>query len=137
MYVPLGVTASDSQNTLAQSAQKGKEFKAISFRMEKEREIVPQKLTWAASCLALFLLSSFPTLAQRAEKEARAVGSPYVELDSWIYPAIERLAALGRIHTEFLGMRPWTRLECARLVQEAEDGIDAGGSGSDQMEGLQ
>src|SRR5262249_2908745 len=65
------------------------------------------------------------------------VGSPYVELDSWIYPAIERLAALGRIHTEFLGMRPWTRLECARLVQEAEDGIDAGGSGSDQMEGLQ
>ena len=49
------------------------------------------------------------------------VGSPYVELDSWIYPAIERLAALGYIQDEFLGLRPWTRVECARLVQEGGD----------------
>jgi hypothetical protein len=54
----------------------------------------------------------------------RRVGSPYVELDSWIYPAIERLAALGYIQDEFLGMRPWTRVECARLVQQAGDLID-------------
>jgi len=52
-------------------------------------------------------------------------GSPYVQLDSWIYPAIERLAAFGYIQTEFLGMRPWTRLECARLVEEAGDRIRA------------
>jgi len=49
----------------------------------------------------------------------RDLGSAYVPLDSWIYPALERLAALGYIHTEFLGMRPWTRNECARLVEEA------------------
>ncbi len=55
----------------------------------------------------------------------RIVGSPYVELDSWTYPAIERLAALGYIQDEFLGMRPWTRIECARLVQEAGDLIDS------------
>ena len=54
----------------------------------------------------------------------RRVGSPYVELDSWIYPAIERLAALGNIQDEFLGMRPWTRVECARLVQQAGDLIE-------------
>jgi len=57
-----------------------------------------------------------------------SLGSPYVELDSWIYPAIERLSALGYIHTEFLGMRPWTRLECARLIQGIGDEIDSGGS---------
>ncbi len=49
------------------------------------------------------------------------VGSPYVALDSWIYPALERLAALGYIQTAALGIRPWTRLECARLVGEASE----------------
>lgn len=47
------------------------------------------------------------------------MGSPYVPLDSWIYPALERLAALGYVKTVSLGMRPWTRLECARLLSEA------------------
>ncbi len=47
------------------------------------------------------------------------MGSPYVPLDSWIYPALERLAALGYVQTAMLGLRPWTRLECARLVSEA------------------
>ena len=46
-------------------------------------------------------------------------GSPYVPLDSWIYPAFDRLAALGYVDSGFLGMRPWTRLECARLLNEA------------------
>ena len=59
-----------------------------------------------------------------------SAGSPYVELDSWIYPAIERLAALGYIHSEYLGMRPWTRIECAQLVQEAGDAIRADASAS-------
>jgi hypothetical protein len=54
---------------------------------------------------------------------SRSRGSPYVELDSWIYPALERLAALGYINNEFLAMRPWTRLECAELVEEAGDNL--------------
>lgn len=49
------------------------------------------------------------------------MGSPYVPLDSWIYPALERLAALGYVKTASLGIRPWTRLECARLVGEASE----------------
>jgi len=60
-----------------------------------------------------------------AHSKIPSIGSPYVELDSWIYPAIERLAALGYIHAEFLGMRPWTRIECARLVQEADDKLNS------------
>lgn len=75
--------------------------------------------------------------AQAADDKPRSVGSPYVELDSWIYPAIERLAALGYIHTEFLGMRPWTRIECARLVQDAGEVIDSSGSNPGQASELQ
>ncbi|HYA23189.1 MAG TPA: capsule assembly Wzi family protein [Terriglobales bacterium] len=49
------------------------------------------------------------------------MGSPYVPLDSWIYPALERLAALGYVKTASLGMRPWTRIECTRLLGEASE----------------
>ena len=57
----------------------------------------------------------------RGEVGARNQGSPYVPLDSWVYPAFEKLAALGYIHSEILGLRPWTRAECARLLDEAGD----------------
>jgi len=64
-----------------------------------------------------------------AEGKSPALGSPYIELDSWIYPAIERLTSLGYIRNAFLGMKPWTRLECAFLVLEAERAIEyEGGS---------
>src|SRR5450756_679496 len=35
--------------------------------------------------------------------------SRYIPLDSWVYPAMLRLDALGMIDDLFLGMRPWTR----------------------------
>ncbi len=69
-------------------------------------------------------------------RPSTSVGSPYVELDSWIYPAIERLAALGYIHSEYLDMRPWTRIECAHLVEDAGDEIRAEAGVSDQVEEL-
>lgn len=55
----------------------------------------------------------------QALHKTRVMGSPYVPLDSWVYPALERLAALGYIQSESLSIRPWTRLECARLLTEA------------------
>ncbi len=54
---------------------------------------------------------------------AKYMGSAYVPLDSWIYPALERLAALGYINSAISDMRPWTRLECARQLSEAADRI--------------
>jgi membrane-associated phospholipid phosphatase len=56
-----------------------------------------------------------------AGRKTRNMGSSYVPLDSWIYPALERLAALGYIQSASLSLRPWTRLECARLLSEAAD----------------
>ncbi len=54
-------------------------------------------------------------------RTASFMGSPYVPLDSWIYPALERLAAMGYVKSESLGIRPWTRLECSRLLGEASE----------------
>ncbi len=62
------------------------------------------------------------------------MGSPYVPLQSWVYPAIERLAALGYVQSAFLGIRPWTRMECARLLLEAAEKL---GHGSDSPENNQ
>jgi hypothetical protein len=53
-----------------------------------------------------------------------SVFSPYVPIDSWVYPAFERLAALGVVPSGFLGLRPWTRRECGRLLQESADYAD-------------
>ncbi|HEY2544797.1 MAG TPA: capsule assembly Wzi family protein [Candidatus Acidoferrum sp.] len=64
-------------------------------------------------------LSDTPVLA--TERTPSQMGSPYVPLDSWIYPLFDRLIASGAITDAILGMRPWTRLECARMISEAGD----------------
>lgn len=52
-----------------------------------------------------------------------SAGSTYVPLHSWVYPALERLAALRLISSDFRGIKPWTRTECARLTEEAGEAI--------------
>jgi hypothetical protein len=56
--------------------------------------------------------------------EGPQTGTTYVPMDSWVYPELDRLAALGYVDTAEAGMRPWTRSECARLIEEAGQGID-------------
>jgi len=52
-------------------------------------------------------------------RDRHSMGSPFIPLDSWVYPALERLAGLGYIHSAIVGLKPWTRMECARLTDEA------------------
>ncbi|HEY1338145.1 MAG TPA: phosphatase PAP2 family protein, partial [Bryobacteraceae bacterium] len=59
-----------------------------------------------------------PALSPAADR-ARA-GSPYVPLDSWIYTALDRLAAFGLVPSQTSGLRPWTRAECLRQAREAD-----------------
>jgi membrane-associated phospholipid phosphatase len=47
-----------------------------------------------------------------------------VPLDSWIYPAMERLIGNGYIDTAFLGLRPWTRMSCARMLVEMNSKVE-------------
>jgi membrane-associated phospholipid phosphatase len=50
-----------------------------------------------------------------------SMGSTNVPMDSWVYPALERLAAMGFIPGQSVSIRPWTRQECLRQLKEAED----------------
>ncbi len=45
--------------------------------------------------------------------------SPFIPLDSWIYPAVLRLYSLGFIDNVFLGMRPWTRASVSHMLEES------------------
>lgn len=69
-------------------------------------------------------------------RDPSSTGSAYVPLDSWVYPVFDRLAALGYLPSAFQGMRPWTRMECARLLAEAaelDDMADVAGQEAAEM----
>lgn len=81
-------------------------------------------MTYGATSLLLlgcaFGLLLFQSVVALAEAP---LGSVYVPLDSWVYPAFDRLAALGTINKQFVGLRPWTRIQCAQLVLEADENL--------------
>ena len=55
--------------------------------------------------------------------ESSTAGSPYIPVDSWIYPAVLRLYSLGYGDTVYLGMRPWTRSSLNAVLNEVGDRI--------------
>jgi hypothetical protein len=63
-------------------------------------------------------------IAEGRRFEGPQTGTTYVPMDSWVYPEIDRLAALGYVDTAEVGLRPWTRSECARLVEAAGQGVN-------------
>lgn len=78
----------------------------------------------SSSSLTSSRLSSSPFASgQDKLRSPRNVASSSVPPDSWVYPLLERLAAMGYIHTAYLGIRPWTRMQCARLVEEAGESL--------------
>jgi hypothetical protein len=71
--------------------------------------------------------------------EPSVLDSPYIPVDSWIYPAVLRLYSLGFIDNVFLGMRPWTRSSVEHMLEDAgariEDTDDASAA-SDEAQGI-
>ena len=61
--------------------------------------------------------------------EPSTLDSPYIPVDSWVYPAVWRLYGLGYVDTVFLGLRPWTRSSLEHMLEDAgariEDAQDA------------
>src|SRR6185437_8538467 len=51
--------------------------------------------------------------------------SPYIPVDSWIYPAALRLHDLGYLPTLDTGLRPYTRISLAHALQLAESALTA------------
>jgi hypothetical protein len=58
-----------------------------------------------------------------------ALGSPYIPVDSWVYPAMLRLYSLGFVDNVFLGMRPWTRSSMSHMLEEAGARIEDADAG--------
>ena len=83
---------------------------------------------------AHFQNPSQPKPAQpSAEAASPEAGATYVPMDSWIYPALDRLAALGLIPSQISGLRPWTRAECRRQALEAEERLPKSGADAAQL----
>ncbi|HEY4381604.1 MAG TPA: capsule assembly Wzi family protein, partial [Acidobacteriaceae bacterium] len=51
------------------------------------------------------------------------LGSAYIPVDSWVYPAMMRLYSMGYLDTMYLAMRPYTRRSALHILQKSEDAI--------------
>jgi hypothetical protein len=83
---------------------------------------------WCATLLAGISLFTASPIAGAQQGVAPAclpgaLGSPYIPVDSWVYPAVMRLYSLGFVDNVFLGMRPWTRASVGHMIEEAADRI--------------
>jgi hypothetical protein len=65
-------------------------------------------------------LAPVSSQADENDHAAADASSTYVELDSWVYPALEKLAAQGVIQFPFLGLRPWTRRAIYQMLEHAQ-----------------
>ncbi len=64
-------------------------------------------------------------------------GSTYIPMDSWMYPALDRLHSLGYLDTAFLGIRPWTRLSVLHMLDESDNAVEsARGPAAEQAQSI-
>src|ERR1019366_5833873 len=61
--------------------------------------------------------------------EPSTLDSPYIPVDSWVYPAVLRLYGLGYMDRAFLGMRPRTRASLDHMLEDAGARIDDADAG--------
>jgi hypothetical protein len=64
-----------------------------------------------------------------------SLGSTYIPMDSWMYPALLRLYGLGYLDSAYLGLRPWTRLSVLHMLERTGNTIATSqGVASDEAE---
>jgi hypothetical protein len=107
---------------------------------------------WVVLWVGFFLVIASPLAAQTAAAtqdvgdpnrqsdlcESSVAGSPYIPVDSWIYPAVMRLYSLGFVDKVYLGMRPWTRSSLSAVLDEVGSRIEDYNSGpaTSEAEGI-
>jgi hypothetical protein len=79
-----------------------------------------------------------PAACQTGPDAARPA-DVYVPVDSWVYPALDRLNGLGYLDTAFLGLRPWTRRTIQRMLDATaqEEGIQKNAQAVEILAALQ
>ncbi len=100
------------------------------------RTHVAMSLVWCSSLLGLQAAvaqsgDDAPLPEEIAEAARGVAGSPYIPIDSWIYPAALRLHDLGDLPTLYLGMRPFTRVSLAHMLLLTEP-VMRRGEGSEE-----
>jgi len=70
--------------------------------------------------------------------EPSVLDSPYIPVDSWVYPATLRLYSLGFVDSIYLGMRPWTRSSLDHALEETGARIEDAdtGPGTDEAQDI-
>jgi hypothetical protein len=93
----------------------------MSFRAIGTRRIC----SWTAAFSIFTALLCVPPSARAVDLPACKAGpgatlpaDVYLPLDSWVYPALDRLHGLGFLDTGFLGLRPWTRRSIQRMLDQ-------------------
>jgi len=84
------------------------------------RSIFSATLLAVACLMVLEFLSGRDAPAQTpVESPCRlaSLGSPFIPMDNWVYPAMSRLYSLGYLDTAYLGLRPWTRLSVVHMLE--------------------
>jgi Capsule assembly protein Wzi len=76
---------------------------------------------WCLRLLVSVLLAGSLSVSWASDsvRSPQQLASPFVPLDSWVYAAFDRLAALGYAPSAYADLRPWTRMECARILVAA------------------
>ncbi len=88
---------------------------------------MPKTFLLLAMCFMMTLslqAAGSPNPQDGPQPGASNMASTYVPIESWVYSAFDRLAAEGYLPAAFFSLRPWTRMDCARLVDEAEEQVD-------------
>ena len=123
-----------------------------------ERGPITSAIRRAAVLAGLFLLNAGLLVAQQPEAvlgagrsardnqgptsvcEPSTQGSPYIPVDSWVYPAVLRLYSMGYVDHVYLGMRPWTRASLSHVLEDIdaqiEDANNYGDSTADEAQNI-
>jgi hypothetical protein len=75
----------------------------------------------------LILTTANPIVAEQPSApvcEPSTQGSPYIPVDSWVYPAVLRLYSMGYVDHVYLGMRPWTRASLSHMLEDIDTQIE-------------
>ena len=88
-------------------------------------------LAYRASMLVFLFLAAAASFAEQSGPtkttglpvncDSKIVGSPYIPVDSFVYPAVLRLYSLGYVDTIYLNMRPWTRASLSHILKQTGD----------------
>lgn len=75
-----------------------------------------------------FTQSSIAQSNLKHKHSSDRLGSVYIPVDSWMYPALLRLYSLGYLDTAFINMRPWTRRSVLHMLEQTEQEVQFGDS---------